>query len=475
MKISQIYSLRKSQAELDFIDIDLDHDMPLFLDPFFLGKRKDNWSIQATTTLKSFFQKLINLTREGRENEARRLFDYLHEPNSTCLGMSIGTPEGKGVGKEDTTKIYDNLLKSRAIQTGLVQDIEDNILFVENFGKDKLSDMTTNIIRKHLIVYTQAQCRLHSIELNSDVPSDFYWSNHNEEWETEYTEMLVINSKKILLVPKGVVSFCKSYTADRYYSHFILNFLQNEHLRINSSLVKKTKRGKRFVTKKDLEAANPQTKEFIRKFTLKHPDVLQEFKRSTKIDSVKNIEIADLSIKDICKTLGEQLVNINPGTNEATAFHDKILGILELIFYPHLIYPFKEQPIHQGRKRIDIRFDNASESGIFWRISEKMNLPCPYIFIECKNYSSDPQNPELDQLSGRFSVNRGKVGFLVCRNFTDINRFIERCRDTFRDGRGLIIPFADRDIINLLDNHSEYNGAFLDSYLSNIIREIAIN
>lgn len=475
MQISKIYNLEKSQAELDFVDIDISKDLPLFLDPFFLGNRQDKWSSEAILTLQSFFQKLIDLTKAGNERAARQLFEYLHEPNSTCLGMSVGRPEGKGVGKEDISKIYDNLLKSKAIQTGLLQDIEDSILFVDNFGKDKLSDMTTNIIRKHLILYTQAQCVLHNIPLADNVPSEFYWSRQDEEWKTEYTKMLVINQRKILLVPKGVVSFSESYTPDRYYNHFVLNFLQNEHLKINTALVKERKSGKKYVTKKDLKEANPQTKEFLRQFTLKHPEVLQEFKEKTKNDSVKNIEISDINIRNICKVLGEQLVKITSGTKNASDFHNKILGILELIFYPNLIYPVKEREIHQGRKRIDITFDNAASNGILHRLSDKMKLPCQYVFVECKNYSSDPENPELDQLAGRFSVNRGTVGFLVCRSFKNRQLFIERCRDTYKDGRGLIIPLADQDIITLLDNHNEYNDAFLDKYLSDLIREITIN
>jgi hypothetical protein len=343
MKISEIFNLGKSQAELDFIDIDITKDIPLFLDPFFLGNRQDKWSSEATLTLRSFFQKLIDLTKEGNEKSARELFEYLHEPNSTCLGMSIGIPEGKGVGKGDSSKIYDNLLKSKAIETGLLQDIEDNILFVDNFGKDKLSDMTTNIIRKHLIIYTQAQCNLHNIPITENVPSEFYWSRQDEEWKNEYTEMLVIKGKKILLVPKGVVSFSDCYTPEKYYNHFVLNFLQNEHLRLNSALVQETSKGKKFVTKKDLKETTPQTKEFLRQFTLKHPEVLKAFKEKTKNDSVKNIEIADISIKNICKVLGEQLVAIPSGANTASDFHHKILGILEIIFYPNLIYPVKEK------------------------------------------------------------------------------------------------------------------------------------
>jgi len=254
-----------------------------------------------------------------------------------------------------------------------------------------------------------------------------------------------------------------------------LNFLQNEHLKMNTVFVKERKSGKKYVTKKDLKQAEPYSKQFLRNFTLKHPDVLKHFKSSTKINSIKNIEIADISVKDICKSLGSRLVKIIPGTKTASAFHNIILGILELLFYPNLIYPVKEKEIHEGRKRIDITFDNAARNGIFYRLAENMTLPCQYLFVECKNYSSDPANPELDQLSGRFSVNRGRVGFLVCRSFSDKQLFIKRCQDTYKDGRGLIIPLGDQDIINLLDNHNEFNDSFIDKYLSDLVREIAID
>lgn len=475
MKISQRFALNKSQAELDFVDINSNADTPLFLDPFFLGIRTDKWSYDATLTVKSFFQKLLDLIRAGRKNEAKHLFRHLHEPNATCLGLSIGRPKGSGVGGEDADKIYENLLESKAIQTGLIQDIEDNVLFVDNFGKDKLSDMTTNIIRKHLIDYTQAQCNLHNIQLNPSVPSGFYWSRQKNDWVSEYADQLVIDGKPILLVPKAIVSFSEEYTPERYYQHFVLNFLQNEHLDINSVLVRERKNGEKYVTKKDLKKDNPQSKEFLRKFTQEHPEVLETFKRETTNDSLRNQEISDINLKEVCKYLGEKLVSIPAGTKTASDFHNVIKGILELLFYPDLMSPVKEQEIHSGRKRIDISFDNAAKSGVFNWLPEKLKLFCPYIFIECKNYSSDPANPELDQLSGRFSVNRGKFGFLVCRNFEDRKLFIERCRDTYNDGRGLIVPLADQDIINLLDNHDEFNNSFIDKYLSDIVREIVMN
>jgi len=73
-----------------------------------------------------------------------------------------------------------------------------------------------------------------------------------------------------------------------------------------------------------------------------------------------------------------------------------------------------------------------------------------YLVIECKNYVGDPGNPELDQVSGRFSPSRGKVGFLLCRSFEDKELFLQRCRDTANDQRGFVMAFDDEDLRDLV-------------------------
>jgi hypothetical protein len=474
MKISSLFGLGKSQAELDFVDIDTKSDIPLFLDPFFLGQRTDRWSIEATRTLKSFFQEVIDRIKDKKLDQAKALFNNLHEPNDTCLGVSASTPQGNGLGVGDTDKIFTSLIKSKAVQTGLLQDLEDNVLFVEKFGKDKLSDMTTNIIRKQLLAYTRNQCVLHNIPLSPKMPSGFFWSRQNKTWNNEYTDRLVVDNKPLLLVPKGIVSFASDYTPDKYYNNFVLEFLQNEELNLKSALVKERASGKKYVTKKDLKEKYPQGKEFLRRFTLEHPEVLDEFKQKTKSGSLKNYELSDENIKKLCSQLGSKLVGIPSGKENAGKYHHLIIGILELLFYPFLINPVKEAPRHSGRKRIDITFDNAAKDGFFYRLHKTFKIPCGFIFVECKNYSSDPENPELDQLAGRFSVNAGQVGVLVCRNFEKRQLFIERCKDTYNDGRGLIIPLSDQDLINLLDNHADENYAFINKYLSDLMREITL-
>ncbi len=142
----------------------------------------------------------------------------------------------------------------------------------------------------------------------------------------------------------------------------------------------------------------------------------------------------------------------------ASAFHHAVEALLSALFYPALIDPDVEHSQHHGRKRVDIRYTNAARHGFFaWLTHHR--VPCQHVFVECKNYTGDPANPELDQLSGRFSPLRGQVGLLACRTLADKALFLERCRDTARDHRGFCLALDDDDLSQLVaDAQAERAG-----------------
>jgi len=101
-----------------------------------------------------------------------------------------------------------------------------------------------------------------------------------------------------------------------------------------------------------------------------------------------------------------------------------------------------------------------------------MAIPCPYIPVECKNYSSDINNPELDQMVGRLSPNRGKFGIIVCREIENEDLFLRRCNDSYRDQHGMIIPLVDQDIISILNSKKEGIEHPEDEILSSKARSV---
>jgi hypothetical protein len=454
VKVGERFGLQATQFELDFVDVDTDRDLPLFLDPFLMGALKNTWALSASQTLRHFFQTFVTLVREDEADAARTLFNYLHEPNETCLGLSRGKPRGNAIGDIDSEHLFSSIVQSRAVATGLVEDLEDFRLFIPGIDKDKVSDMTTNIIRRHLIQYTQNQCSLWNIPLQPNIPSGFYWDAPSRTWATAYTEMLIVDDRKILLTPKSIVSFSRKFTPRNYHSKFVLEYLQHEHLTMGSALLDYRKDGTPFITKKTLESqVAPYSKEFLTTFTEGHPAVFREFKEWVRQSATptKNREIVDQDIRPVAQYLIARLRATAPGLEQATLYHRLVVGILELLLYPDVISPILEREIDDGRKRVDILFDNAASAGFFHRLHTTYRTPAQFIFVECKNYSKDVANPELDQLTGRFSFNRGQVGFLLCRSVDDMETLLFRCNDAYVAGRGIVIPLTDDDLVAMLD------------------------
>lgn len=464
MKISELYNLNKSQYQLDFVDIDVDGDIPLFIDSNLIRNCEGYFYHKMTNTMDNFFTNLINLLSNSLFEMARVMCSHLGEINETHLGLSQAKSKGRGVGPKNSEKILDALISNEAIKVGFLDNIEDLRVLVDGFDKDMLSDMLTNILKKYLIEYTIEQCELNNIPLTKNVPTGAYWDDLTQQWKNEYSTRLIINSEPVLLVPKKIVSFCKEGSSEKYRQHFVLNFLQDLNIKNHTSLVRRRKGSKQlYVTKKSILKSEPEmNKTYLTNFTLKYPEVFERFKVSNKqkIKSLNGDLFGDINEKDICNILALSLKDIQQGNEQASKFHNLMIGVFEFLLYPNLSNPQKEAEINDGRKRIDIRFTNVSQDGFFVWVQDKANIPCPHVFIECKNYSKDIANPELDQMIGRFSMRRGKLGLISCRSINDEELFIKRCVDSFKDDHGLIIPITDLDILRCLQKYEKCSVEF---------------
>lgn len=184
--------------------------------------------------------------------------------------------------------------------------------------------MATNIIRRHLITYTQKQCRLWKIPLTPGVPSGQLWDRANRRWEETHTDMLVVDTRKLLLVPKSVVAFTLNYTPQRFHQHFVLNFLQAHHLSINSSLVKrrrpkKGRPGALYVTKKSIvESEAKFSKDYLTTFTQAHHEVFAQFKAANATQApLENAELTRDDLNGVADRLIAALGAIQAGNDHA--------------------------------------------------------------------------------------------------------------------------------------------------------------
>lgn len=487
---SEYYDLKKDQLELDFVDVPVSgSDIKLFIDPYSLSRRKQPWYVECAKQVYDFFDILIDLIRLNQKPQALYLLSGLHESNETRLGYSPSN-KGSAIGKGQAQELYDSLRSSRAVETGILKDIEECNLMVKGIDRDKISDMTTNIIKHNLIKYTQSQCVLHEVPVYK-LPVKNVFDNDRKEWNNDYYDLPKdINGRPIILVPKDLVRIVPTLNTNEFYNHYVLNFLQDELYNSASSLCRLIKGVRKKPTKKIIKeevtrVGNPKKdqlkkslKDYLYEFSSQHEDVLREYREA------KNTDIADPSLsnqeiegknkdrqQDYDKLI-EKLKSIPPGKSAAGEYHDFIVGALSAIFYPLLTYPEKESPINDDLKRVDIRYINVATYGFFSSLSRLKGIPSPFIFVECKNYQEDVSNPECDQLATRFNDRRGRLGILTVRSVDNRAKLINRCRAICRDGHGYIMPLEDSDIIHLLNLKKDNNEMELDKFLEERLAEI---
>lgn len=464
MKISEAMGLNKSQLELEFVDYDLTSDTSLFLDPYFISTQNNNFCNQANIIIRSFFNCLLLYLREGDYAKARNMLRNIGEFKDANLGLSEGLPKGKGIGSFYSEKLFKSLKRSKAVKTGLVQDVEDLAIFIEGIGKDRISDMLGNILKKLLIEYTIEQCNLYGISLQN-APSGYYWDVETCEWRTTYEKRLIINGKAYVLIPKFIVCYSVVYTPQNFIQHFALNFLQDEYLRLGSPLIKYTydKDGSvksaevtKISIREDYARRNcVLNKDFIFSFASRHKEVLKKFKDEVRSKIVSKEELSETDKIIVLQTLINGFDDILAGKENADAYHNWVLGVLEVLVYPNLINPKKEDSINDGRKRIDITFENASKDGFFFELPTTHQVESNKIMIECKNYTKDIANAELDQMNGRFGNNRGRFGIVCCRDIDNKELLKKRCVDFASAQRNYIVVLTDGDFKSVLQKFIE--------------------
>jgi hypothetical protein len=452
MRISEYFHLNRTQAELDFVDVDTIGDVRVFVDPRALRLLESVWGAQCRFLLQNCFQHIIQLLASGNEPEARRILAALREPNETHLGLSVGPAQGHALGNGSAIDVADSLATSIAVRTGLLEDLEDSILMVDGIGPDIISDMTTNIIRGPLIDYTYSMCKYYDIPLQQ-VSSGPLWNPETLDLSTQMVQQPVVEGRRLLLVPKAIVRIHMDYDPNKYYRLYLLEHLREYELSSNTELVKLLKNHERVVYIKDLKQKYGTGKDTSVRVTREHPEILAKYradKNRTVEGTLDHIELAGLTGAQLPNwdVLLQDVVNTPLGTESATDYQKRVEKLLSALFSPDLAYPELEYKIHDGRKRIDITYTNVASKGFFKWVGD--HSPAPYVFIECKNYSRDIANPELDQISGRFSPRRGRFGIVICRKLNDKGLFIQRCRDTANDDRGYIIPIDDDDLTTLV-------------------------
>lgn len=471
-KFSKHFRINAPQSQLDFVDVSTSYDTQVYVDPYAIEIRDDVWSGECSELIRAFFIEVLDALRAGDDVRAQNLMSHLHEPAETFLGVSRGKPKGKGVGVKQARQLVSRIKKSKAFQSGVLSDLSEVALFVDRVGRDKISDLTTNVIRGKLIEYTNQQCRLYQIDVE-DYNGPPIWDALKKNWKSKVVKLPRIKDVPVLLVPKYIVRRELSLNSQEFYNKQLTDFFIAEHERATSSLVQSLKALPK-ITKTEIREKNPKSKEMIAETVAAHPHLLEMYKDLARAEGRIMVNVAkdDISVAQACIDLEKALRDTPTGPENANRYHMIAMHVLTLCFYPSLIQPRKEWEINDGRKRIDIVYTNAADAGFFSHRRDAANTAATMLVVECKNYSRDIANPEIDQLLGRFDDNRGYLGVITCRAIDDRPLLLKRCQDLAKAKRAFIMVFDDTDLCQLLDARKHGDEKRLEGLLHLRFREI---
>ena len=199
--------------EYGAVDISLVCDIPLFIDPMLIfNNDKEEYKYLHEEIIK-YFHFLSKKSAEGLSaGEILAWFNFSEVPNN-WLGYSLVGNKGNALGKSYANFLYNNIgfaLETHGIT--MSQHVEKTMLLYDKSGKDKISDLTVNLIKFYLADYTETFAKKHiSKSFCKRIPVENAYFNYNTESfvSKEYTLPVITNEKGkleyVLLTPFDIL------------------------------------------------------------------------------------------------------------------------------------------------------------------------------------------------------------------------------------------------------------------------------
>lgn len=161
--------------KMNLLDSTINADVNLFIDPtLFENSAHSIFRVQAREKYKQFFidlkQKallIISLPHDKKDMAIRTVVNWIcaKETAGVCLGYSLNSNNGSGVGPEAAEKIL------RSAISIFEQNIDDPMIFSilhlleDGIGPDYISDLTSKIILEELCIFTSQMAQRLNIKV----------------------------------------------------------------------------------------------------------------------------------------------------------------------------------------------------------------------------------------------------------------------------------------------------------------------
>lgn len=266
--ISDYFNIgHKGHRNFDFVDVNLDSDNRLFIDPILIEMAaQENLLCRGMCgTIHAFADALYDTMRMGTL-KGSSLLAHAQEINAAKLGYGNGS-NGKG---KTPGGLYESLHGFTLLAQNIdsFNQLQDILVFVPNFGEDNLSDLLLNVLHVFFSQFTAEQMNKLGIPPHR-YGEVWYFSDVTCRWEQKVVPIWEYNGQELLLVPKYIVRKRYLCNVEHYLRHVILE------RQLQTPEYEKW-------AKKDL-MANMRSEEPLwryhhaAQYTKEHPDALDEY------------------------------------------------------------------------------------------------------------------------------------------------------------------------------------------------------
>ncbi|MGJ7920942.1 hypothetical protein [Neobacillus sp. LXY-4] len=283
MKFSEKFGLENhSQSNFAFVNIRIDRDNQLFIDPTRIAAEDGEWFQNCSIIIQDFFNTIFDLYSEGETETARDYFQSSGESNELFLGYTRGFPRGNGNSEESLAKVFDYVQMQGLLEDVIVGRLEDFYVFVPDFGEDLLSDLVASLIKSELVSFTQEQCEIHNIDLTYDFRFH-YWDHINHNWEVTLERLPSFDGHPVVLVPKQILVSKYLYSAQRYWTQVVSIWRQRIHRDEETVLHQNRPVNEDFASKKEIRRAEINEhliteKQYLVNMTRENPQMIVNFR-----------------------------------------------------------------------------------------------------------------------------------------------------------------------------------------------------
>lgn len=240
--ISQHFNFNKKQKDIDFVDINIEADNRLFINPALLDKSTSQLiSIIGPEKVGSFFKRTFDLYSNGGKTQALNdLFDNSKENNSNHLGYSNGFSRGNGASQNSLSKLFDTILQTGALAKNIMIQPISILVFAHDFGPDRMSDLIYSILKKEFVTYTLQEAKKLNIPIkNSTINYGKYWNHKTNSWNDLVENWIEgVDGNPLIFTPKQIVSSQYDFSVNDYVRKAVWTWRKSYHVEKQTPLVR---------------------------------------------------------------------------------------------------------------------------------------------------------------------------------------------------------------------------------------------